>query len=84
MNQLKVIKIQPINNSCLILKKGISAFIIVMVKLCISQIPPEWMADGEPIVDLMDRRGEDYKEPPKVVKPFTGSGQRLGRLDCHV
>jgi len=29
-------------------------------------------------VNLMDRKGEDYKPPPKVIKPFSGEGQRLG------
>jgi len=29
-------------------------------------------------VELIDRRGEDYKEPSKVLKPFSGAGQSLG------
>jgi len=29
-------------------------------------------------VDLIDRRGEDWKEPPKIIKPFSGSGNVLG------
>jgi len=30
-------------------------------------------------VDLIDKRGEDWKEPPKVFNAFSGSGQALGR-----
>jgi len=30
------------------------------------------------LVDLIDQRGEDYKEAPKVLQPFSGNGQRLG------
>jgi len=30
------------------------------------------------LVDLIDSRHEEYKEPPKVIQPFSGSGQKLG------
>jgi len=29
-------------------------------------------------VELKDNRNDDYKEPPKVIAPFSGSGQKLG------
>lgn len=28
-------------------------------------------------VELIDKRGEDFKEPPQVMKPFSGSGYTL-------
>lgn len=33
---------------------------------------------AEALVDLIDSRQEDWKEPPKVLQPFSGGGYRLG------
>jgi len=42
-------------------------------------IPTELESYGKDIaVDLIDSRGEDYKPPPVVISPFSGSGQKLG------
>ena len=30
-------------------------------------------------VELIDKRGEDFKEPPQVLKPFSGSGYSLSQ-----
>ncbi len=48
----------------------------------ISQVPPELAsysnAEGFIDVDLIDKSSEDWKEPPKVLTPFTGEGNKLG------
>jgi len=43
------------------------------------QIPREIQQLGNDIlVELQDSRGQDWVEPPKVLKPFSGQGQKLG------
>jgi len=42
-------------------------------------IPQEIRSLGNDIlIELQDSRSEDYKEPPKVIAPFSGSGHTLG------
>jgi len=42
-------------------------------------MPVELRGLGDDImVDILDSRGEEWKEPPKVLLPFSGSGQTLG------
>jgi len=39
----------------------------------------ERQAGGRPLsVNLVDKKSEDYVPPPKVLTPFSGTGQRLG------
>jgi len=52
---------------------------------CVMQgkIPPELQSgQNEITVDLLDKRGEQYKKPQP--KPFSGSGQTLGRSSSSV
>lgn len=43
------------------------------------RVPRELAVYGNDIdIDLINNAHENYKEPPKVLQPFTGSGQRLG------
>eukprot|EP01114_Cavostelium_apophysatum_P022023 TRINITY_DN7834_c0_g1_i1.p1 TRINITY_DN7834_c0_g1~~TRINITY_DN7834_c0_g1_i1.p1 ORF type:complete len:161 (+),score=41.50 TRINITY_DN7834_c0_g1_i1:746-1228(+) len=43
------------------------------------QVPRELQRMGNDIlVELEDKRSEDYKEPPKVMQAFSGSGHTLG------
>lgn len=43
------------------------------------RVPRELAVYGNDIdIDLINNAHENYKEPPKVLQPFSGSGQRLG------
>ncbi len=46
------------------------------------EIPTEFAreaAEAEIDIELVDKRGEEYKETPKVMQAFSGTGQKLGR-----
>jgi len=41
--------------------------------------PPELAKRDEEIdLNIVDKKGEDYKPPPPVLTPFSGAGHSLG------
>ncbi len=39
----------------------------------------QYAVNNEIDVDIQDKKGEDYVPPKEVLKPFTGSGNVLGK-----
>jgi hypothetical protein len=50
------------------------------------RVPPELnVRFGQAVnVAVADKTGEDYRAPPKVLKPFAGQGNRLGSVDPEI